>query len=232
MEIRDQRARFRRSLLRWGSSNRREFLWRELDASPEVVLLSEMLLRKTKAEAVEPVVREMIDLHPDIGALAYADEEGLANTLRPVGLNRIRAKAVKGVAAQLIEKHGGKVPGDLDALLSLPHVGRYSANAVMCFVFGEPRPIVDSNVVRVFARVFGTRKPTEVHKANDLWDFAEGLVPKDTPRDYNYALLDFGAIICRPRRPHCSRCPLSGMCMAYSNGDVKPSTEEKVSNQI
>lgn len=178
-----------------------------------------MLLRKTRAEAAEPVIKELFACYPTLVSLAEADPEDLTKMLRPIGLHRIRAEAIKRVARTLVDDHGGKVPCDLETLQALPHVGRYAANAVLCFAFGLPTPIVDSNVVRLFNRLFGTERPVEVHKADGLWDFAKKLLPKDKPREFNWALLDLAATVCTPRKPTCAICPVVRYCKAHRTGE-------------
>lgn len=177
-----------------------------------------MLLRKTRAESVEPVVREFVHRYPSWTELAQAPEEELADLLQPLGLHRIRAAAIRKVAERLIREQGGAVPEDLDALLDLPHVGRYTANAALCFGFEQPRPIVDANVFRVLSRLFDLERPTQLHTDDDLWELARELVPENRPREFNWALLDLGALLCTPQTPACTACPLTSMCHAHQEG--------------
>lgn len=207
-----QKRLFQRSLLRWFSAHKRSFLWRGDCVGPEVILISEMLLRKTKAEAAEPVVKALLSAFPNLSTLAKASERRLVRLLRPIGLQNIRARALKTLANHLVQKHDGAVPSDATALLSLPHVGRYAANAVLCFAFKVRIGIVDTNVVRVFSRIFGTDIPVEIHKADHVWDLADSLLPTRAFRNFNWALLDLGALVCMPRRPDCTSCPLAFCC--------------------
>jgi A/G-specific adenine glycosylase len=209
---------FRVAVLRWYSSNRRSFSWRE-NPDPVRVLLSEMLLRKTRASSAEPILEKLLGKYPDPESLAAADPEDIQSIIRPLGLHRIRSKALVEAGMRLAQEHGGKVPQDLDSLLDLPHVGRYGANATLTFAFGEPRPIVDANVVRLFSRVFGTPVPTEVHKADELWRLAAKLVPPERPRAFNWAILDLAAKVCTPQAPSCTDCPLREICDAYQSGN-------------
>lgn len=187
------------------------------------MLVTEMLLRKTRAESVEPIVTELFRCHPDLPSLAQADIAELEGLLRPLGLHRIRARAIMEVSRRLLAERGGQVPEDYEALLSLPHVGRYVANAVLLFAFGQPRPIVDANVVRLFERYFRIPRPIEVHKADPLWELAERLTPAEQPEAFAWGMLDLGAAVCTPRRPACGRCPLRHACWAFNAGAVEPS---------
>jgi A/G-specific adenine glycosylase len=180
---------------------------------PHTILIAEMLLRKTKAESAEPVVRSVLAAYPTLEALRDADELQLAEQLRPIGLHRIRAKALKAVASELLECFGGVVPRDESALVALPHVGRYAANAILCFAFSKRTPVVDGNVVRVFSRMFEMRVPLEIHRADDIWAFAAELLPVRAFRNFNLALLDFGALVCKPRNPDHKNCPLNKICI-------------------
>jgi A/G-specific adenine glycosylase len=209
--------RFRATVLKWYSSNRRSFSWRE-EPTPFRVLLSEMLLRKTRASSTEPILEGLLEEYPDPESLAAADPKSIQSIIRPLGLHRIRSKALVNTGTKLVQEHGGNVPRDLDSLLDLPHVGRYGANATLTFAFREPRPIVDANVVRLFSRVFGTPVPTEVHKADELWQLAAELVSPEKPRAFNWAILDLASKVCTPQKPSCADCPLREICEAYQSG--------------
>ena len=212
MVNRQHTRQFQRALLRWFSSNRRSFIWRDAMASPEMILVSEMLLRKTRAQSAEPVVASLLRLYPRIHDLASASKVEIARVIRPLGLQNIRASALKQVAGVICSQHNGRVPRDPCALTSLPHVGRYSANAVCCFAYHQRRPIVDANVVRIFSRAFGMRVPVEIHKADALWALALELLPRRGFRDFNWALLDLGALVCTPLKPRCPACPVCKFC--------------------
>lgn len=203
------------NLLKWSYSHRRDFYWRKPGIPPFHVLVAEMLLRKTRASAVEKTIATLLGEYPTPGKMAQAGVEKVGKHIRPLGLHRIRGQALVAVSKEIVEQHGGKVHPDYSALLSLPHVGRYTANAVLCTAFGERCPMVDVNVVRVFNRVFGLPIPTEIHKAEDLWSFAEKLLPNDA-RSFNWALMDLGALICLHRSPKCPACPLKDLCK-YAN---------------
>lgn len=216
----DQTRRYRNRLLRWYCSNQRHFFWRTEPISPYKVLVCEMLLRKTRADAVEPVADMLLRRYPNPQKLASARRSSLETMLRPLGLFRVRAMALRKTAKTIVREHGGRVPRTEDALICLPHLGRYGVNAVLCFAYGQRRPIVDVNVVRTFGRQFGFKKPVEIHKADKIWDFAEQLLPRVRFKEFNWALLDLGALVCKPARPRCSVCPVSFYCKAFRRGLV------------
>lgn len=211
-------VQFRRLLLSWASGSRRSFLWREGTASPYVVLVAEALLRKTRAESVEGVLRRLVRRYPRVTSLARARRKDVSGLLRPLGLHRIRTAALLGTARTVVGKYGGRVPRREKDLLELPHIGRYSANAILCFAYGRSRAIVDSNVARIYHRVFGVAAPLEIHKADELWRFARSLLPRRRVQEFNWALLDLGGLICTARRPRCGECPARRMCCAHLSG--------------
>lgn len=196
----------------WPSSELRVFLWRTGNFSPFEILVTEMLLRKTRAESVEQVLPHLLSSFPDPSSFATAELETVEGILRPLGLHHIRAKALVQVSQVLVSKYGGSVPDKFEALMDLPHVGRYVANATLTFAFGQERPLVDGNFVRVFMRLFGTKRPVEVHKADDLWDLAADLVKGNEPKHFWWAALDHGSLICTRGTPRCSVCPLNQVC--------------------
>jgi A/G-specific adenine glycosylase len=177
-----------------------------------------MLLRKTRAASVQAVIERFLAEYPDPVALAGADTRALERLLQPLGLHRIRARALKKVASSLITSHRGEVPRSEEALLRLPHVGKYAANAVLCFSFGLRRPIVDANVVRIDSRVFGVSVPGEVHRADALWAFAGRLLPRVRFGEFNMALLDLGGVVCTARHASCALCPLRRLCQSHLSG--------------
>jgi len=142
---------FREDLLSWSESNLREYPWRKSDDSYRV-LVAEILLQKTFADKVEPIYDEFVDRYPRLDALTEAKVEAVTSLLKPLGLQNVRAKALIDIANEYAD---GGIPDDKEALLELPYVGPYAANATLCFAFDERRPIVDANVVRVFNRAFG-----------------------------------------------------------------------------
>jgi A/G-specific adenine glycosylase len=214
-----RREAIRRSLLLWGRDHFRQFPWRSPGTSPYLHLIAEVLLRKTRADAVVPVYHAFIERFPDFNTLAEAEEEQLAEVLQPIGLFRIRARALRELARQVVRDHGGNLPRDERLLTDLPHCGRYIANAVLCFVYGEPRALVDANIHRFLCRHFGFAPVVEIHKADHLWQFMGDLVPPGHPQEFNYALLDYCAEVCTPRRSRCAEVNLPGLgpCRAETN---------------
>jgi A/G-specific adenine glycosylase len=207
---------FRRRLLAWSEGNRRHFLWRRRRVTAWQVLVSEFFLRKTGAAKVDPIVRELLRVAPNPSAMAGMRRSQIARMIRPLGLQNVRAKAIREIARTVVREHAGRVPRDPEALRSLPHVGRYMVASVRTVGFDDPQPVVDANIMRILHRVFGLKEAIEIHKADHLWDFAARLLPRgdvEGGKAVNWALVDFGAMICKARSPLCSQCPMRRSCL-------------------
>lgn len=200
--------RFREDLLEWAEEHIREFPWRDPSITMYEMLMSEFFLSRTRAEVVARVIPDFLDSFPDLEALREASEDEIAAVIRPTGLQNRRAKALKEIAEEL----EGEVPRDVEALQSLPRVGEYVAHATLCFGLERPLFIKDTNVTRVFQRVLGDDWPEDDGEQATL---LQELVPEESPRLYNLALLDFGAEICTARSPRCEECFANAYCSYY-----------------
>lgn len=170
--------------------------------------MAEFLLRKTRAETVNAFLATFFQKFSSFRDIEKSKIQTLRKQLKPLGLHNQRACALKRIALILESKRSLKYA----EILNLPHCGRYIANAVRCFYYGDRRAIVDNNIQRVFNRFFSIPKAVELHKADDMWNFATGLLPKKNFIRYNYNVLDFTAMVCRPRGPKCDICPIRQDC--------------------
>jgi len=207
---RDRKSEFINRVLVWGFENSPAFPWRR-SRNPFDLLVAELLLRKTSRKQVATVYRKIMRTFPTCDKLSRADGTQLVTLVRPLGMQRSRSKLLRAMATRLQREHKGIVPKDEQYLLKLPGVGKYIASAVRCFSFGESVPLVDTNVARIIHRVFSIETSTRPRDDKMLWDFAGALVPKRRAAEFNYALLDFGAAICRTK-PLCQVCPLLTLC--------------------
>jgi A/G-specific adenine glycosylase len=212
------RERFARELLIWWQQNKRDFPWRKT-SNPYLILITEMLLRKTTAGQVAATYEKFFSKYPDLAKLSEASTEELEQLIRPLGMERKRAVLLKAISQELIERHSGKVPLSEKELLELPGVGPYAANAVLCFAHGEDVPLVDTNAIRVFQRVFGLTSRKRRPKDDLLiWKFAKSYIPPTRGRDFNLAIIDLAHKICTPRKPKHVICPLRALCK-YAKGE-------------
>jgi len=199
----------RRQLLRWGRANFREFPWRH-DRDPYRLLITEVLLKQTGARQILAVREHILQKYGCPEHLAAADLRQLKATVHPLGLGSQRSRHLVELGKALALK--GKVPRTRRHLQQLPGVGPYSANAVACFAYGHRCAAVDVNVARVVARFFGIQVIRGELRKNELvLRRAANLVDGSNPRHLNWALLDLGALVCRPA-PRCSICPLKSQC--------------------
>lgn len=209
-----KRELFQRELLQWGEANFRDFPWRQKE-DPYEILVTEILLQQTLAEKVVPISKEFFARWPTLEALADTDVDQVADVLEPLGLQNRRAKALVEIGESLSHS---SVPRSEEELLDLPFVGRYAANATLCFAFGEARAVVDVNIVRIYERVFDFN--WESDQDSHAWEFAEEMLPDNQVQEYNLALLDLGAAICTASNPSCPACPLSGICGYYQQDNA------------
>lgn len=209
---------FRKSVVDWYQTRGRSLPWRTNSLDVGVGLLTEVLLRKTSATQVLNVYDDFLRLLQKSTSILSSEME---TVLRPLGLQRQRTKAILSIIKDINIKFGCEtLPDDLDALLQLPHIGPYIANATRCFYFELPVPIVDCNIARVFGRFFGIKR-TGANPVREkvYWIVAASLVDRDSPREYNWGLLDIAAAICTNLNPRCNDCPLLDGCHFAGNLD-------------
>lgn len=175
------------------------------------MLVAEVLLKRTTATAAAKVYEDFIHQFPSPHSLADASITSVARALSSVGLQRQRARSFKSLADHLIRAESGQIPRSLPRLLDVPGLGEYSARAVLSFGHGTPAAILDTNVERLLHRVFLTVLPDKPSQST-LQELADQLLPVSDHRDYNFALLDLGATICRYVKPRCDECPLNSVC--------------------
>ena len=212
---------FVQGLLDWSAKNLRDFPWRKWpDITPYEVLVAELLLKRTTAEAARRAYPGFLERFPDVGSIYAATHEELVDSFRGVGLYNQRARATARLAEHLIVVHGGDIPSDLEDLMAVPGLGAYSARAILSLGYGVPSAVVDSNVGRVFARVF-KRSISDRPSLKVLQACADYLLPATGHRLFNLALLDLGSLVCRPAGPRCDSCPVASVCDdAFPEGTI------------
>jgi A/G-specific adenine glycosylase len=207
---------FRSKIVRWFDKNKRNYPWRET-RDPFRVLIAEMMLRRTKADQVKAVYDRLFAEYPDVETMAKAGKKELEKILYPLGL-KWRTPAFGLVAREVKEKYQCKIPEAREELTTLPGVGEYVAGAVLSIAYGKKEWIVDSNIVRLFRRYFGIKTSKEGRRDKHVVEIAKAYVSGKDPRKANLALLDFAALICLPRDPRCSQCPMSATCHYHALG--------------
>ena len=202
-------------LLRWFDRHGRHDLPWQHPRTSYRVWISEVMLQQTQVATVIPYFERFVRALPDERALANASEDEVFALWSGLGYYA-RARNLRRAARICVERHGGELPGDFDALLALPGIGRSTAGAILALSCGERFAILDGNVKRVLARHAGVRgAPSERGVEGELWVLAEKNTPRRRIADYTQAIMDLGATVCTRTRPHCSECPLSNDCVAF-----------------
>lgn len=193
------------ALLAWAAEAGRDLPWRRT-RDPWEVLVSEVMLQQTQVARVVPRWAAFLDRFPDVAACAAAPLADVLREWQGLGYPR-RARNLHATAVEVVVRHDGRFPDDLDALLALPGIGPYTARAVLAFAFEHDVAVVDTNVGRILARQRGGRlTPKQAQQA------ADDLVPEGEGWAWNQAILDLGAMICGKRSAECDRCPVRATC--------------------
>lgn len=200
-------------ILEWWYRNRRDYPWRH-ERDPYRILIAEIMLQRTKADQVVPVYQEFLRRYPSIESLSKAKLEDVESFFDRLGL-RWRAKRVIEMAKYVVNEYGGRLPRKREELLKIPMIGEYMADALLSFAYGENIAVVDANVVRVLGRLLCMKPRGEARRDPRFRRIANMMVPRDRAREYNWAIIDFAALICTPRKPKCSICPLKNSCCFY-----------------
>lgn len=179
------------------------------------------MLQQTRMDVVLQRFSQFIRRFPTVQALAFAEESEVVAEWSGLGYYR-RARMLHRAARMLVEKHGGVIPSDPCALLTLPGIGRYTAGAIGSIGFDLPRPIVDGNVLRVLSRIERLHQPLGSSSLEGVvWKHAAELVESaSSPRILNQSLMELGALLCKPSQPLCSACPVTDLCEANVTGTV------------
>lgn len=205
-------------LLAWYARRRRALPWRD-HPDPYAVLVAEVMAQQTRLETVLPYFARWMTRFPTVEALAHAEEQEVLALWEGLGYYR-RARYLHRAAQEIVARHGGQVPAEPRDLLALPGIGSYTAAAVASIAFGRDVPVVDGNVLRVFARLFALEAPIDTAAGRRAIEaLAREHLPPGQAAAYNQALMDLGAQVCTPRQPACTACPLRDLCRAYAQGD-------------
>ena len=209
------RQEFQESLAIWFEKHGKDYPWRRT-CDPYAILVAEVMLQQTQIATVlgRGFYQRFLETFPDLESLAGAGDERLLKAWEGLGYYR-RARMLRATAQALLADHDGKFPVELDALMKLPGVGRYTAGALRAFAFGLPSAVVDGNVSRVLSRVMDFSAPVDDGKGHgQIWEWAEVLADSVRPRIYNSAIMELGQTLCRPGVPECLICPVAAFCKA------------------
>jgi A/G-specific adenine glycosylase len=222
-------------LLEWFGQSARDLPWRRT-RDPYAIWVSEIMLQQTQVKTVVPYWERWMRALPDVASLAKARPHVIHKLWEGLGYYT-RVRNMQKAARVITENHGGRFPQKFDDVLALPGIGRYTAGAICSIAFGQPTPILDGNVMRVFCRWFGVEGDPRGKETNArLWGLAEELVrgaerlnrligeeslarkKKLGVSQFNQALMELGALVCTPRQPGCTKCPIAKGCVAHRDG--------------
>ncbi|PTX22841.1 A/G-specific DNA-adenine glycosylase [Pontibacter mucosus] len=211
---------FAPTLINWYSRHKRSLPWRGTK-NPYFIWLSEVILQQTRVAQGLPYYERFVAAYPTVHDLAAAPQDEVLRLWQGLGYYS-RARNMHHTAQLVVEKYGGRFPDNYEELLKLKGVGNYTAAAIAAFAFQERVAVLDGNVFRVLARVFGITDDIAAPASRKVFQkLADELVPAHEPDTYNQAIMEFGAIQCTPLMPDCMFCPLQQNCFAFNHGMVQ-----------
>ena len=220
---------FTKALLQWyRTAKSRDMPWKG-EKDPYKIWLSEIILQQTRVEQGRDYYNRFTSTFPSIHDLAGATDDQVFKLWEGLGYYT-RCRNLLTTARYISFECKGIFPNQFADIHDLKGVGPYTAAAIASFAFSLPYAVVDGNVLRVLSRVFGISAPVGDSKSRKMYDLlAQELLDKENPAAYNQAIMDFGAVICKPRQPLCEQCPVMGDCEAYRNGwvDILPLKTKK-----
>jgi A/G-specific adenine glycosylase len=211
-------AEFSARLLEWFELYGRHSLPWQVNPIPYRVWVSEVMLQQTQVATVIPYYERFMARFPDVNALAQAPQDEVLHLWTGLGYYA-RARNLQACATLLVARHGGEFPASLDEVTALPGIGRSTAGAILALSRGERQPILDGNVKRVLARVFGIAgDPGSAAVLDALWKKSDECTPAARAAAYTQAIMDLGATVCSRANPACTVCPMSDGCIAALEG--------------
>ena len=209
----------RKLLIEWYRRHHRRLPWRETDDSYRI-WVSEVMLQQTQVQTVLPYYQQFLRDFPDVQTLANANLQAVLKAWEGLGYYA-RARNMHRSARAILEQHAGKFPDSWDVLRKLPGIGDYIASAVLSIAFNQPYAVVDGNVKRVLARLYEISEPVSNLSSYKIFKgVADGLLDRRHPGMFNQALMELGALVCKPKKPDCNGCPVHSLCRANQAGHV------------
>ena len=207
---------FSKVLIRWYSANGRNLPWRSTK-NPYFIWLSEVILQQTRVEQGKPYYELFIKNFPQVTDLANAKQDKVLRLWQGLGYYS-RARNLHAAAKQIVESSSGKFPTTFEEIRQLKGVGDYTAAAISSFAYNLAHPVVDGNVYRFLSRYAGIDTPIDSSAGKkEFAALAEELLDKKNPGIHNQAMMEVGAMICKPTNPLCNDCPFVGSCFAFEN---------------
>lgn len=207
---------FTKKVVRWFEKNKRDLPWRDTK-EPYRIWLSEIILQQTRVNQGLPYYLKFVETFPSVFDLASASEQKVLRLWQGLGYYT-RARNLHKCAKEVVRCYNGNFPKTFDELKTLPGIGDYTAAAIASISFGQQVAVVDGNVFRVLARIFGVDTPINTREGKRIFSkLANELVPTENPDIHNQAMMEFGAIFCTPQNPSCDICPFQADCFVYKS---------------
>lgn len=209
------------ALLKWFQKNQRDLPFRT-HPTPYGIWISEVMLQQTQMETVLKYYVSFMKRFPNIASLAKASLEEVLTQVQGLGYYR-RFRLMHEGAQYILQHHQGIFPSTFESVIEIPGVGLYTAGAIMAIAYNQPYPATDGNVIRVLSRYFGIKKDMQLPSSRAyINQLHHQLVQETKPREYIQAVMELGALVCRPIKPNCESCPIQKGCLAFQSG--KPET--------
>ena len=217
-----------KKILKWYDLNKRSLPWRKNVSSQKrqyFTLVSEFMLQQTQVATVIPYFNIFIKNIPNLKVLATINNNKLIKLWEGLGYYS-RARNLKKTAQEIIKNYNGKLPNSFEGLLSLPGIGNYTASAILSIAFNKPYIPLDGNIERVLKRYLYLKKEEEIKKDN-LIKKKSVFGTSSRSSDYAQALMELGALICKPNKPLCNQCPISKKCKSFQKMDFELTKNNK-----
>lgn len=210
---------FSAELLKWYHRNKRDLPWRNT-SDPYLIWLSEIILQQTRVDQGLPYYLKFAEHFPDVASFAAADEDTILKLWQGLGYYS-RGRNMLKTAQNVVQNYNGAFPTSYKELIKLTGIGEYTAAAISSFSVNEARAVVDGNVYRLLARLFGISTPINSTEGKKTFQkLADSLLDKDKAGEHNQAIIEFGALQCRPKNPQCDTCPFFASCYARKENQI------------
>ena len=217
-----------KKILYWYDNNKRSLPWRRKCSSKQkeyFTLVSEFMLQQTQVTTVIPYFNNFIKNIPNFEALAKVNETKLLRCWQGLGYYS-RAKNLKKSARLIIDKYNGRLPDNYDELINLPGVGDYTASAISAIAFNQQTIPLDGNIERLLKRILNLKTEKEIKKEN-LHKEKKVFGQTSRSNDYVQALMEIGALLCKPKNPNCDKCPITKYCLSFKRQDFEIKKKNK-----
>ena len=223
---------FSQELLSWYDKNKRDLPWRHTK-DPYYIWVSEIMLQQTTVNAVIPYYERWIKTYPTISKLAQTALQRVLKSWQGLGYYN-RARNLHKAVGLVVSQYKGSLPQEYDLVRALPGFGPYTTASVLSIAFDQPLVIIDANVRRLVMRLLAIQAHADTKQDKTIEEYLAKVIPQKRAGDFNQALMEMGALVCRTKEPLCSICPLRHRCLAYAQGvqEIIPTPKKKIIKDI